>query len=175
MAYPLHDGSSTHTTNMAVASSSTASSASASASASTSASASSATAAQETLTAFFHAMNTYNVQQVLDCFSPDIEAFYLDPGRNWKGMERGTIVVTAIVGQLAHQHLQVSFRIVEESSSSTKDDDNNNNNNNTTTSSITTEEDWSHSNKTIRFKCRYTFCTDEEKNRNGTKIRSIHS
>jgi hypothetical protein len=163
MSTRIHDGSSSPTTKSASASSDASSSP-----------APASTAAQETLTAFFQAMNAYNVQQVLDCFSPDIEAFYLDPGRNWKGMERGAIVVAAVVRQLSQQQLQVSFRIVEQSSC--KDDDDNNNN--STASSITTEEDWSHNNKTIRFKSRYTFCTDEgniNSGGNGTMIRSIHS
>ena len=93
---------------------------------------------EETLATFFTAVNDNDVDGALNCCSDDIEVTYPDPGRNWKGKERGRVVMTAIFGQLARIGAKASYQIVQ-----------------VTDRAMLTEESWGH--PKIRTRTTYTF------------------
>jgi len=68
---------------------------------------------EQTLQAFFEAVNANDVDRALACCAENVSCTYPDPGRNWQGRERGRIVMTAIFGQLARSRMQASFDIWE--------------------------------------------------------------
>ena len=81
----------------------------------------------------------------LSLCAEDIEVTYPDPGRNWKGKQRGRVVMTAIFGQLARlPNMSAKYTIDE-----------------TTDNTIRTEEDWGHAN--MKIKTTYTFTEGDYK------------
>lgn len=104
-----------------------------------------------TLHSFFDAINSNDVDRALSLCNDGIEVTYPDPGRNWRGKDRGRVVMTAIFGQLARaSHLHhATFTILERSSNT-----------------LRTAEDWGHPN--MKISSLYTFDA-------YNRILSIHS
>ena len=99
---------------------------------------------EDTLKEFFDAINRNDVDQALSLCHDDICVTYPDPGRNWKGKERGRVVMTAIFGQLARSpNLHAKYTIASQ-----------------TLKTITTNEDWGHPN--MKISSVYTFDDDHK-------------
>lgn len=100
---------------------------------------------EQTLTHFFAAVNSNNVDEALACCAPEIQCTYPDPGRNWQGLERGRTVMTAIFGQLERIHKQANFNVLL-----VNQDD----------KTVQTQESWGHPN--LKTKTTYTFTADHK-------------
>ena len=101
---------------------------------------------EQTLSNFFDAVNSNDVDKALECCDDQISCTYPDPGRNWKGKERARIVMTAIFGQLSRINKKASHEIIEIDSANFK---------------IETRDCWGHPH--IRTKSIYTFTKDDNK------------
>jgi ketosteroid isomerase-like protein len=66
---------------------------------------------EKNLRNFFAAINGNDVDAALACCVEDISCIYPEPGRNWKGKERGRVVMTAIFGQLAREGQTVTYEL----------------------------------------------------------------
>ena len=114
---------------------------------------------EDTLCQFFTCINTNNVEGALSlCHDDDISCTYPDPGRNWKGKDKGRIVMTAIFGQLSRSNITVTYEII---------------NIDEINKMITTKECWGH--PRIQTTTTYQFTTPAESKDDDYKILSMSS
>lgn len=68
-------------------------------------------AEEQTLAAFFDAINSNDVDAALACCAEDVSCTYEDPGRNWKGKDNGRRVMTGIFNLLKASGKTVTYRL----------------------------------------------------------------